>query len=102
MIIATFFPGANGQFDCKNLLVSLLFLILGGGVLVWRLPVMLRSGQTWWMHYSRSAGRYVRCLYERDKNPASYWTVCALYFLGSLFALVGFISIMFGWERNLP
>jgi hypothetical protein len=100
MIIATLFPGADGQLDYKLMLVSLLLLLLGGSVLVWRLPVMLRTRQTRWTVYSKSAGRYVRQLYERDKRPAAYWIVCALYFLGSLVALAGFVAIMFGWERS--
>jgi len=100
MIIATLFPGANGQFDYKLMLVSLLLFLLGGSVLVWRLPVMLRTRQTRWTIYSKSAGRYVRRLYERDKNPTAYWIVCALYFLGSLAAFAGFFAIIFGWERS--
>ena len=79
------------------LLVSLLLLLLGGSVLAWRLPVMLRTGQTRWTVYSKSAGRYVRQLYERDKRPAAYWIVCALYFVGSLAALAGAIAIAGGW-----
>jgi len=97
MIIATLFPGAGGQFDYKLMLVSLLLLLLGGSVLVWRFPVMLRTGQARWTIYSKSAGRYVRRLYARDKNPASYWIVCALYFLGSMIALAGAFAIALGW-----
>jgi hypothetical protein len=97
MIIGTLFPGADGQFDIKMLLLSLLLLLLGGSVLVWRLPVMLRTGQTRWAVYSKSAGRHVKQLYERDKRPAAYWIICALYFLGSLAALAGAFVVAGGW-----
>jgi hypothetical protein len=98
MIFATLFPGDDGQFDYRVLLISLLLLFLGGSVLVWRLPVMLRTGQTQFFYHSSRVGT-VRRIYERDKNPALYWTVCAFYFLGALLSLGGFVAIAFGLER---
>ena len=93
MIFSTFFPGADGQFDFKLMLVSFILLVIGVAVLVWRLPVMLRTGQTRFYAFG------VRRVFERDKAPALYWIVCAFYFFGALFAVAGFVAIMQGWER---
>ena len=98
MTFATLFPGADGQFDCRVLLMSLLLLFLGGSGLVWRLPVMLRTGQTRFFYHSSRTGS-ARRVYERDKEPVLYWTVCAFYFFGSLFLLAGFVAIALGLER---
>ena len=94
MIFAILFPGADGQFDYKVLLISLLFLFFGGSVLLWRLPVMLRTGQT------RFYAGGVRRVFERDKSPMLYWAVCAFYFLGALLFLGGFVAIALGLERG--
>jgi hypothetical protein len=93
MMFATLFPGADGQFDYRILLISLIFLLLGGSVLAWRLPVMLRTGQT------RFYAGGVRRVFERDKRPVFYWIVCAFYFLGALLSLAGFIVVALGLER---
>ena len=93
MIFAAFFPGADGQFDYKLLLVSLLLLFLGVAGVFWRVPLALRIRQVRW-----TWGTALH-IYERDKNPALYWIVCALYFFGSLLALSCFVAFGLGLER---
>jgi hypothetical protein len=93
MIFATLFPATDGQFDYRLLLISLIFLLLGGSVLLWRLPVMLRTGQT------RFYAGGIRRVFERDKKPILYWAVCVFYFLSALLLLACFVAFALGLER---
>jgi hypothetical protein len=73
-MIAAFLRTDDGDFDYIRLLVSLAFLFLIGFAVV-QIRRGFQRGYIWF-----ADGHGVHQKFARDKNPAGFWTMVAIYF----------------------
>ena len=98
MMLAAFLKDADGGFDIAGLAVSVMG-VWSIGVAFWLLPKAVRTGRI--PYQFGTSGSCKTYWLEREKHPAWFWILFALYsFLIPMGILI--ISLgLFGWGRKL-
>jgi len=93
-MIAAFLQNADGSFAFGRLVISLVMVCLLLGLALVVLPSAIRTGR---IGYISGWGLGGRTAYiEREKQPAYFWFVFAIYSLFILFILNVVIECLFG------
>jgi hypothetical protein len=97
-MIAAFLQNADGSFAFGRLVISLVvvFLLIGLAFII--LPRAIRTGR---IDYITGWGLGGRTTYiEREKQPAYFWFIFAIYCLFMLFMLNVVIECWLGWGHG--